>query len=98
MNTTWGSKNITHAFLTLALDGGQWSASPSGYFTPRKEFEIDGTVGWVGPRAGVNVFEKRKSLSLCHSCVTHNIISYNSFSLVTGSLSHSLLHLAVHIL
>jgi len=38
--------------LTLALDGGEWSVSRSGCFTPRER--DPGTRwlgGWVGPRA-----------------------------------------------
>jgi len=38
--------------LTSALDGGEWSASRPGRFTPRERAR--GTYwigGWVGPRA-----------------------------------------------
>jgi hypothetical protein len=41
-----------HAFLTSALDGGEWSASQPGRFTPRER--VPGThwiEGGVGPRA-----------------------------------------------
>jgi len=29
-----------HAFLTSALDGGEWSASHLGHFTYRKELSV----------------------------------------------------------
>ena len=31
-----GLKVLLHAFLTLALAGGEWSASCPGHFTPRE--------------------------------------------------------------
>jgi hypothetical protein len=34
MKTYWGVEVWMHAFLTLALDGGEWLASRSGRFTP----------------------------------------------------------------
>jgi hypothetical protein len=51
-----------HIFLTLALVGGEWSASrpcryTSGEWAP-------GTIGLVGPRAGLDNVEKRKFLIL----------------------------------
>jgi len=36
VKTYWGSGGIAHAFLTMALDVGEWSASRSGRFTPRE--------------------------------------------------------------
>jgi hypothetical protein len=57
---TWGNGGIAPPFLTLALNGGEWSASRF-YFTP--EETAPGThyiQGWVGPRAGLDVMEKRK--------------------------------------
>jgi hypothetical protein len=53
-------------FLTLALDGGEWSASRPIHFTPRKR--APGTQwigGWVGPRAGLDTVSKRKIPSPC---------------------------------
>jgi hypothetical protein len=64
MKTCW-SGGIIPPFLTSALDGVEWSASRPGGFTPG---EIGpGTYwigGWVGPRAGLGVVEKRKFLHL----------------------------------
>jgi hypothetical protein len=54
-----------HVFLTLALVGGEWSASRRGPFTP--EERVPGTHwigGWVGPRAGLDDMERRKLLPL----------------------------------
>jgi hypothetical protein len=47
--------------LTSALDGGEWSASRLGRFTPRER--APGThwiEGWVGPRAVPDMVVKRK--------------------------------------
>jgi hypothetical protein len=53
----------THS-LTTALDGGEWSASRHGRFTPREG--APGThwiVGWVGTRAVLDAVVKGKILS-----------------------------------
>jgi hypothetical protein len=53
--------------LTLALDGGEWSASHPGRFipwggrTPRTHW----IGGWVGPRAGLDAVAKRKIRDPC---------------------------------
>jgi len=50
----------THS-STSALDGGEWSVSPLGRFTPRER--APGTHflgGWVGPRAGLDAVMNRK--------------------------------------
>jgi hypothetical protein len=40
----------SHAFLTSALDGGEWSASRLGLFTPRERDSGTHWIGgWVGP-------------------------------------------------
>jgi hypothetical protein len=44
-----------HIFLTSALAGSEWSASRPG---------THWTVGWVGPRAGLDDVENRKFLTL----------------------------------
>jgi hypothetical protein len=54
----WGSGDIAPPFLTLALDGGEWSASCPSRFTPGER--VDGTHcirGWVGPIAGLDTVE-----------------------------------------
>jgi hypothetical protein len=39
-----------HIFLTLALVGGEWSASRPGRFTPwERALGTDWIGGWVGP-------------------------------------------------
>jgi hypothetical protein len=52
----------THS-LTSALDGGEWSASRPGRFTPRERaLGTHWIGGWVGPRAvlGAVVFFREK--------------------------------------
>jgi len=56
-----------HAFLTSALDGGEWSASHSSHFTHRVRAHIHWIGGWVGSRTGqdvVVVIKKIPSLPL----------------------------------
>jgi hypothetical protein len=50
----------THS-LTSALDGGEWSASRPGRFTPRERAAGTHWIGgWVGPRTGLDAGAKRK--------------------------------------
>jgi hypothetical protein len=47
--------------MTMALDGGEWSASHPRCFTPRERAPSTHWIGqWVGPRAGLDEMEKRK--------------------------------------
>jgi hypothetical protein len=47
-------------FLTLALDGGGWSAPHPGCFTPRERAPGTHWIGgWVGPRAILDAVVKR---------------------------------------
>jgi len=44
-----------HTFFTLALDGGEWSASRSWRITPRERSTSTHYIGgWVDSRAGLN--------------------------------------------
>jgi hypothetical protein len=46
--------------LTSALDGGEWSASRPGRFTPRERNPGTHWIGgWVGPRAVLLVSDVR---------------------------------------
>jgi hypothetical protein len=55
-----------HAFISSALDGGEWSASRPGRFTPREKAPDTHWIGgWVGPRGGLDAVMKRKILSPC---------------------------------
>jgi hypothetical protein len=48
-------------FLTSALDGGEWSASLPGRFTPRERTPGTHRIGgWVGPRVVLDAVVKRK--------------------------------------
>jgi hypothetical protein len=56
--------SFTHS-LTSALDGGEWSASRPGRFTPKERAPgTPWTGGWVGPRAVVDAVVKRRIPSL----------------------------------
>jgi hypothetical protein len=66
MKAYWVVQVQLHVFLTSALDGGEWSASHPGCFTPRVRYP--GTHwrgGWVGPWASLDVVVKRKIPSPC---------------------------------
>jgi hypothetical protein len=54
-----------HIFLTLALDGGEWSASRPSRFTPGERAPGSYRIGGcVSQRAGLDDVEKRKLLTL----------------------------------
>jgi len=50
------------AFLTMTLNGSEWSASQLSQFTPRERAPGNSwTGGWVGPRTSLNVLAKRRN-------------------------------------
>jgi hypothetical protein len=64
MKVYWKWRYSSTHSLTSALDGGEWSASRPGRFTPRER--APGTHwlgGCVGPRAVLDAVVKRKILS-----------------------------------
>jgi hypothetical protein len=59
---TWGSGGIAPAFLTSALDGGEWSASRLGRFTPGERTVGNHWVGdWVSSEAAWTLLSAYKS-------------------------------------
>jgi hypothetical protein len=57
-----GAWVLIHAFLASALDGGEFSASRSGKFTPRERAPGTHWIGgWVGPRAVVDAHTNQLS-------------------------------------
>jgi hypothetical protein len=47
--------------LTLALDGGEWSASRPGRFRPTERAPDTHWIGgWVGPRAGLDTVSRER--------------------------------------
>jgi hypothetical protein len=55
----------SHAFLTMALNGGEWSASCPGHFTIRvRDRSIHWIGGCMGPSASVVAMSERKISSL----------------------------------
>jgi hypothetical protein len=52
---------LRHAFLTSALEEGEWSASHPGHLTPGETTPVNDWRGRrVGPTAGLDAVEKRK--------------------------------------
>jgi hypothetical protein len=61
MKTYEGAEVKLRAFLTLTLDGGEWSASGLGRFTPREKGTATHWIGgWVGPSVGPDAVAKSK--------------------------------------
>jgi hypothetical protein len=63
MEAYWGVEVYLHGFLTSTLDGGKWSASRLGRFTPplRERAPVTRWIGvWVGARASLYAVVKRK--------------------------------------
>jgi hypothetical protein len=56
----------SYSFTTSALDGGEWSASRTGRFTPGERTPgTHCTGGWVGPRAVLDTEDRGKILCPC---------------------------------
>jgi hypothetical protein len=65
MKAYGGVEVYIHVFLTSALDGGEWSASRPGRFTPGEKTPGNHWTGvWVGPRASLDDVEKRTFFTL----------------------------------
>jgi hypothetical protein len=61
MKAYWGSGGIAPRTLTSAIDGGEWSASRPGRFTPRERAPGTHWIGvWVSPRAVLDAVVKKK--------------------------------------
>jgi hypothetical protein len=66
MKAFWGVEVYLHAFVTSALDGGEWSDPRPGHFTRRERAPgVEGVGGTVGPRANLEAVVKRKIPSPC---------------------------------
>jgi hypothetical protein len=65
MKTYWGVGVQIHVFLTIALVGGEWSASrPCNFISGEWAFSTHCIGGWVDPRVGLDDKEKLKFLTL----------------------------------
>jgi hypothetical protein len=59
-----GERRYSSTILTSVLDGGEWSAShPSRFISSERAPGTHWIGGWVGPRDGLDVVEKRKTSS-----------------------------------
>jgi hypothetical protein len=59
----WGVEVYLHEFLTSALDGGEWSGSPSGRFTLGVKVPCNHWVGcWLCLRVAPDAVAKRRNL------------------------------------
>jgi hypothetical protein len=64
MKTCGGADVQTHVFLASALLGGEWPASRSGHLTLGSAPDAHWIEGWVGFRAGVDLMEGWKFLTI----------------------------------
>jgi hypothetical protein len=89
--------------LTSALDGGEWSASRPGHFTPRERAPgTDWIGGWVGRRAVLNAVKrkipsprrekKQKGKRVQQYLYSSSLIQLRALSWISGS-SYNLTHL-----
>jgi hypothetical protein len=61
MKACWGAEVQLHAFLTSALEGGEWSASRPSSLTPRerdRQYPLDRRLGGPQSRSGHGGEEK----------------------------------------
>jgi hypothetical protein len=71
---------------TLALAGGEWSASHPSHFTPGDKTSSTRWIGgWVDPRASLDIMEKRKISCLRYTdevwpVNVNNLWLFNNFS------------------
>jgi hypothetical protein len=68
-----------HAFLTSALDAGEWWSSGTGRFTPGKGAHGSHWIGpWVGSGTGLDAVTKRKYPCVCresnHGRPAHSLV------------------------
>jgi hypothetical protein len=92
MKTYWEVE--VYAFLTLALDGDEWSASRPGRFTPRERAPGTHWIGgWVGPRAILDrvmrgkISWESKSRTPNHPARSPALYPLSYYSSVTGQHS-----------
>lgn len=61
----WGNGGIALPFLALALDGGEWTASGTGRFTPWGRFSsVHWIRGWMSSRAHLDACAEEINLAL----------------------------------
>jgi hypothetical protein len=64
-------------FSTSALDGGEWSASRPGRFNPGEGALGSHWIGgWVDLRAGLDIAEKRKFLTLPETELRPSVVQF----------------------
>jgi hypothetical protein len=88
-----------HVFLTLALVGGEWSASCPGCFTPSEIASSTRWIGgWVGLRTSLDDMEKildparTQTLTPCHPAHSQSLYQLH----YPGSFMHNIVYLYVH--
>jgi hypothetical protein len=86
--------------LTSVLDGGEWSASRPGRFTPRERAADTPWIGgWVGPRVVLDAAVKRKipsprreSNPRTRSSTKMNLITLKLNLCIVGRISLVIMH------
>jgi hypothetical protein len=79
MKVYWGNGDTDPLILTLALDGGEWSASRPDRFNPRERAPGTHWIGgWLGPRSVLDAVVKRKTQAPCSS--ESSLFNFTDFS------------------
>jgi hypothetical protein len=60
MKTFGGMEALLQQFITLPLDGNEWSVSCLAILPPQKSPNTQCVGVWVDPRAGQYIVEKKK--------------------------------------
>jgi hypothetical protein len=63
--TAYRRSRVIAPLITVTLDGGKWSNSRPGRCTPGRNPGTHWIWGWVGSRAGLDVWEKRRISCSC---------------------------------
>jgi hypothetical protein len=94
MDGACGERRYSSYSLTSALEGGEWSVSmkPRPRFTPGTHC----TVGWVGPRAGMDAESREKILYLCRESKNKSLTRIKKpWTSVTGEASENEVRLTI---
>jgi hypothetical protein len=101
----WGERgHSSYSFTTSTLDRGEWSASrPGRAFTPGERTPgTHCTVGWMGPRAGLDTEARGKILCPCRGSnpdrpVVQPVVRHYTAWAVDGAGNNSICYYSVFI-
>jgi hypothetical protein len=87
----WGSGGIAPPFLTLIIDGGEWSASCSCHITTSETVPDTHCIGgWVGPRARRDIVEKKTLLPFPGINISNTVYHFSPYSVERNKITRTL--------